>query len=68
MCTSDRSKVLCVKKEGAGIELLESKEKANLDKALCLKNLTAVKSIYRQFQDKKLVDTLDIVDIQELYR
>ena len=57
-----------LKKKGTGIEMLETKEKINLDRALCLKNLTAIKNIYRQFQDKALVDTLDIVDIQELYR
>jgi len=68
LCSLDRSKVLCIRKEGSGIELLESNDKENLNKALCLKTITAMKSIYKQFQDKKLVDTLDIVDIQELYR
>ena len=68
LCTPDRSKILCVEKKGTGIEMVETKEKINLDRALCLNNLTAIKNIYRQFQDKALVDTLDIVDIQELYR
>ena len=68
LCTPDRSKILCVEKKRKGIEMLETKEKINLDRALCLKNLTTIKNIYRQFQDKALVDTLDIVDIQELYR
>ena len=68
MCTKDRSKVLCVEKEPKGLQLLDAGEKENLNKALCLRGVTAIKSFYLRLKEKKFVEELDIVDIQELYR
>tara|TARA_R100001463_G_scaffold55878_1_gene107702 strand:- start:6760 stop:6984 length:225 start_codon:yes stop_codon:yes gene_type:complete len=68
LCTTDKKKVLCIKKGSEKIELLDTADKKNIDNALCLQSLTSIKTIYDKFRDKKLVDELDIVDIQELYR
>jgi len=50
------------------VHQLDTADKKNIDNALCLQSLTSIKTIYDKFRDKKLVDELDIVDIQELYR
>ena len=68
LCTTDKKKVLCIKKGSTKIEFLGTEIRSNLDKALCLQSITSIKTIYDKFREKKLVDELDIVDIQELYR
>tara|TARA_R100000152_G_C6751429_1_gene175088 strand:+ start:335 stop:559 length:225 start_codon:yes stop_codon:yes gene_type:complete len=68
LCTPDKKKVLCIEKGSTKIKFLDTGIRTNLDKALCLQSITSLKTIYDNFKEKKLVDELDIVDIQELYR
>ena len=44
------------------------KKGKNINKAFCLRDMSSMKSLYIKLKEKKLVDKLDIVNIQELYR
>ncbi len=67
LCTLDNLKVLCITKDKKGVELVEFKRRSDLNKALCLTNLTSIKGIYQKFKDHALVPDLDIVNVAKLY-
>lgn len=68
LCTHDNQKVLCLTKNPTKVELLNVKDKNTLNRALCLPDLTSIKSIYERFKERNLVGELDIVNVARLYK
>jgi len=68
LCTPDSLKVLCLTKNPTKIELLDIKKADNLNRALCIDDLTTIKSIYDRFKERDLVPDLDIVNVAKLYK
>ena len=66
LCNQNRSKILTITKDKQVRMVTSNKE--NIEKAFCLNNMSAVKSIYEKFKEKKLVKDLIVVNIQEFYR
>ena len=62
-----RSKLLVLTKQNE-VEYISSTNRENINKAFCLRDMSSMKSLYIKLKGKKLVDKLDIVNIQELYR
>tara|TARA_B100001175_G_scaffold278361_1_gene254926 strand:+ start:231 stop:458 length:228 start_codon:yes stop_codon:yes gene_type:complete len=62
-----RSKLLVLTKQNE-VEYISSTKRENINKAFCLRDMSSMKSLYIKLKEKKLVDKLDIVNIQELYR
>ena len=62
-----RSKILVLTKQNE-VQFISSNNKENINKAFCLRDMSSMKSLYFKLKEKKLVDNLDIVNIQELYR
>ena len=62
-----RSKLLVLTKQNE-VEYISSTNRENINKAFCLRDMSSMKSLYIKLKEKKLVDNLDIVNIQELYR
>ena len=62
-----RSKLLVLTKQNE-VEYVSSTNRENINKAFCLRDMSSMKSLYIKLKEKKLVDKLDIVNIQELYR
>ena len=62
-----RSKLLVLTKQNK-VEYISSTNRENINKAFCLRDMSSMKSLYIKLKEKKLVDKLDIVNIQELYR
>ena len=62
-----RSKLLVLNKQNE-VEFIPSTDRENINKAFCLRDMSSMKSLYIKLKEKKLVDKLDIVNIQELYR
>ena len=67
LCDPKRSKILVLTKQNE-VEFISSNNKENINKAFCLRDMSSMKSLYIKLKEKKLVDKLDIVNIQELYR
>ena len=61
-----RSKLLVLTKQNE-VEYISSTNRENINKAFCLRDMSSMKSLYIKLKEKKLVDKLDIVNIQELY-
>ena len=67
LCDPKRSKILVLTKQNE-VRFISSDKKENINKAFCLRDMSSMKSLYIKLKEKKLVDKLDIVNIQELYR
>ena len=67
LCDPKRSKILVLTKQNE-VEFISSNNKENINKAFCLRDMSSMKNLYLKLKEKKLVDNLDIVNIQELYR
>ena len=67
LCDPKRSKILVLTKQNE-VEFISSNNKENINKAFCLRDMSSMKTLYIKLKEKKLVDNLDIVNIQELYR
>ena len=61
-------KVLCLTKGKRAIELLDIQDTEKLTRALCLKDLTSIKDLYKRFKKNTLTENLDIVNIAKLYK
>tara|TARA_R100000008_G_scaffold84259_2_gene71229 strand:+ start:200 stop:433 length:234 start_codon:yes stop_codon:yes gene_type:complete len=68
LCDPDNKKVLCISGDKTRVELVDINKTNNLNKALCLPDLTSVKNIYERFKKLDLVEELDIVNIAKLYK
>ena len=67
LCDPTRSKILVLTKQNE-VEFISSNNKENINKAFCLRDMSSMKTLYIKLKEKELVDNLDIVNIQELYR
>ena len=66
MCDPKRSKVVILTKQG-DVEYITPDRTENVNKAFCLRDISTMKVLYTSLREKKLIDEMDIVDIQELY-
>ena len=67
LCDPKRSKILVLTKQNE-VQFIPTNNKENINKAFCLRDMSSMKNLYLKLKEKKLVDNLDIVNIQELYR
>ena len=67
LCDPKRLKILGWKGK-TDVQMLTLSNKENLEKAICLKDISSVKSLYIKLKTGKRVNNLDIVNIQELYK
>jgi len=67
LCDPKRLKILGWKGK-TDVQMLTLSDKENLEKAICLKDISSMKSLYIKLKSGKRVKNLDIVNIQELYK
>ena len=67
LCDPKRLKILGWKGK-TDVQMLTLSNKENLEKAICLKDISSMKSLYIKLKTGKRVKNLDIVNIQELYK
>ena len=67
LCDPKRLKILGWKGK-TDVQMLTLSDKENLEKAICLKDISSMKSLYIKLKTDKRVNNLDIVNIQELYK
>ena len=66
LCDLKRSKILVLKKDG-DVAYTKSDTIENINKALCRRDISTMKVLYKALKEKDLIGERDIVDIQELY-
>ena len=68
LCNLETNQVLCINTKGDDVELIPIETARSLDRSLCLKNLTSIKTIHERFKEKGLTDDLSIENISKLYK
>lgn len=68
LCSPDLSRVLCLNSKKKGVELVEVESTKEINRSICLSDLTEVKNVYERFREAGLVDGLDIVNVAKLYK
>ena len=68
MCSTDLSKVLCLNQDKGGVALVEVESTQDLNRSICLWDLTETKNIYERFKNQGLISDLEIVNVARLYK
>lgn len=68
LCTPDLLKVLCFSKDNKDVELLDVNSTKEINKSICLSDLTEVKNVYERLREKNLIGSLQIVNVAKLYK
>lgn len=68
LCSKDLSKILCLSGDRQGVEMLDVDSTRNINKSMCLSDLTEIKSIYKKFRERNLIEELEVVNVARLYK
>lgn len=68
LCSKDLSRILCLSDDRSGVEMLDVDSTKNINKSICLSDLTEIKSIYKKFREKEMIDELEVVNVARLYK
>jgi hypothetical protein len=68
MCSQDLSKVLCLDKASGGVTLVTVDSTQDLNRSICLSDLTETKNIYDRLKNRGLINQLEIVNVARLYK
>ena len=68
MCSQDLSKVLCLDKASGGVTLVTVDSTQDLNRSICLSDLTEIKNIYDMLKNHGLINQLEIVNVARLYK
>lgn len=68
LCSSDLLSVLCLTADRSGVELVPVETTRDLNRSMCLSDLTEAKNVLERFQEAGLVSGLDIVNVARLYK
>jgi hypothetical protein len=68
LCSPSLQKVLRLNQDKNGVELVPIESTIDLNKCICLSDLTEIKNIYKRFVDSGLAKGLEIVNVARLYK
>ena len=68
LCSPDLLKTLRLTEDRAGVKLVSVETTRDLNKSICLADLTEAKNVLERFQDAGLVSDLEIVNVARLYK
>ena len=68
LCNLETNQVLCINTKGDDVELIPIDTVKSLDRSLCLKNLTSIKTIHERFKERGLTKDLTVENISRLYK
>jgi hypothetical protein len=68
MCSADLNKVLCLNQDKSSVTLVEVENTQDLNRSICLWDLTETKNIYERFENQGLISDLKIVNVARLYK
>jgi hypothetical protein len=68
LCSDDFLKVLCLNEMKDGVVLLEVESTQDINRAICVSDLTEAKNILERLQNSGLVGDLEISNVAKLYK
>ena len=68
LCSPDLLSVLCLNQTKTGVSLVEVETTQDLNRSMCLSDLTEAKNVLERLQESGLVSALEIVNVARLYK
>jgi hypothetical protein len=68
MCSADLGKVLCLNQDKSEVVLVDVEGTQDLNRSICLSDLTETKNIYERLKAHGLISNLEIVNVARLYK
>lgn len=68
LASDNLAKVLCLNENRDGVRLLEVESTMDLNRSICLSDLTEIKNVYQRLKNSGLVGNLEIVNVARLYK
>lgn len=68
LCSADLAKVLCLTKDKKDVTLVTVDTTKDLNRSICLSDLTEAKNIHERLKDAGLIGALEIVNVARLYK
>ena len=68
LASKDLEKVLCLTRDRNDVRLVPVQSTMDLNRSICLSDLTEMKNVYQRLKDSGLVGDLEIVNVARLYK
>jgi len=68
LCSIDLSKVLCLTKDKNSVTLVDIKSTMDINRAICVSDLTEAKNVSERLKNSGLVGDLEIANVARLYK
>jgi hypothetical protein len=68
LASDDLTNVLCLTDNREGVRLVPVQSTMDLNRSICLSDLTEMKNVYQRLKDSGLVGSLEIVNVARLYK
>jgi hypothetical protein len=68
LCSTDLLKVLCLTEGKDGVVLVEAKSTMDINRAICVSDLTEAKNVLERLKNSDLVGDLEIANVARLYK
>ncbi len=68
LASKDLAKVLCLTRDRNDVRLVPVQSTMDLNRSICLSDLTEMKNVYQRLKDSGLVGSLEIVNVARLYK
>ena len=68
LASDDLTKVLCLTGDRENVRLVPVQSTMDLNRSICLSDLTEMKNVYQRLKDSGLVGDLEIVNVARRYK
>lgn len=68
LCSPDLNSVLCLDGKKKSVKLVEVESTKEINRCICLSDLTEVKNVYKRLCEAGLIQGLEIVNVAKLYK
>jgi hypothetical protein len=68
LCSTDLSKVLCLTEDKDDVTLVDIKSTMDINRAICVSDLTEAKNVSERLKNSGLVGDLEIANVARLYK
>jgi hypothetical protein len=68
ICSPDMNSVLCFSEDKTDVRLIPVDNTQNINRSICLSDLTEAKNVLKRFNDCGLISGLEIANVARLYK
>lgn len=68
ICSKDLERVLCLTDDKSSVSLVPVETTRELNRSICLSDLTEAKNVYERLKNKGLINGLEICNVARLYK